>query len=124
MHEVFVTTLIMLLFSHFLFDFPLQNDYTAIHKNPWHRKLSWVDGTRQWNNMSNPIWIWPMLSHCTLHSVPVFLLTNSYYLMAFMFVSHFVIDVLKCKEVFTYHQDQVLHLFVILCIATAHGLII
>lgn len=99
-----IHTLMLLLFCHFLFDFPLQGDYTALFKNPWH-------------NGNNPIWVWPMTSHCVLHSVPVYLITGDFYLMAFMFLSHFMIDFIKCWNKISYHVDQLLHLLVIVFIA-------
>lgn len=97
-------TLMLLVFSHFLFDFPLQNDYVAVHKNPF-------------LNGINPIWVWPMTAHCVLHAVPVYMITGSFILTMLMFVSHYMIDFMKCWNKISYHTDQIAHLLVVVFIA-------
>ena len=90
--------------GHCLCDFPWQNDFLAISKNPI------VDGK------ANPIWGWCMLAHSSIHALPVMWLTGSVPLAIFMIVSHFIIDYIKCKGVVTFTQDQLLHVGVLIII--------
>lgn len=90
--------------SHFLCDFALQNDFVAKFKS----RL--VDGKY------NPMWFWVLLAHCSIHAIPVLILTGSGFLALAMLISHFIIDFNKCEGKLTFNGDQISHLLVIFAI--------
>jgi Protein of unknown function (DUF3307) len=96
---VIVTLLFALLVSHALFDFPLQGEATAINKNP--------DANTELQK--HVPWYYWMTSHALLHGGGVALVTGSIALGIAETVCHFFIDLGKCKNYFSIHQDQLLH---------------
>lgn len=110
---LFFTSFFLLLFGHFLGDFPLQGNYLATTKNPL---------THAWQ-----IWVTSLVAHSTIHAGIVYVLTGTWYLSLIMFITHFGIDYLKCtndnfgkdpaKAFFT---DQVLHVLVLLVITALY----
>ena len=103
MNEILIM-LSTLLCCHFLLDFAIQGDFVAKFK------ARIVDGEK------NAMWKWVLTSHAASHTLPVILLTQSLLLGGVMFLSHFVIDFLKCEKKINFNQDQILHIFVILLI--------
>lgn len=106
--ELFLTTWFMLLFVHFLADFPLQGDFLAKAKDP--------------RNNPFEIWFIALFAHSMIHAGFVFLLTESLGLALLMFVTHYAIDMFKCKGKMgegsmAFAIDQSYHMFVILVIA-------
>lgn len=106
-----VTLFSILLCTHFLLDFAIQGDFVAKYK------------ARIVEGRSNEFWKWVLTAHAASHTLPVILLTNSLILGSVMFISHFVIDFLKCEQKLNFNQDQVLHILVIVAIAVASILI-
>jgi len=95
-----VALLFALLVAHALFDFPLQGDATAINKNP--------DAN---TSLQKAVpWYYWMASHALLHGGGVALVTGSVVLGMLETVCHFLIDLGKCKNLYTIHLDQALHL--------------
>ena len=101
--------LFVLLLVHYLCDFALQNDFVAKFK------AMKIDGEY------NPIWYHCLTAHCAIHSLGVYLVTNSIWLSIVMFVTHFVIDQTKCLGKLTFNQDQGLHFIVLVIIATLYA---
>lgn len=97
----FIEVFMWLIMGHFLFDFPLQNDFLAIKKKPII------------NRQRNPIWVWCLSAHSILHAIPVMWLTGKVELALVVIVTHFAIDYIKCKEWITFQVDQMLHLTVL-----------
>ena len=100
-----------LLCTHFLLDFAIQGDFVAKYK------------ARIVEGRSNEFWKWVLTAHAASHTLPVLLLTNSLILGLVMFISHFVIDFLKCEQKLNFNQDQILHILVIVAIVVANILI-
>lgn len=98
-------TLCALVMAHFLCDYPLQGDFVSKFK------ARFVD------EKYNPMWGWILSAHAGIHALPVLLLTNSLWLVALMFFSHFFIDFLKCEKKISFNQDQTFHLLIILVIS-------
>lgn len=90
----------MLLFGHFLADYPLQGDFIARAKNP-----------------TNPVphvpWRHVMFAHAYIHGAFVgaicWLFTGWWQFMFAEIICHFWIDYKKCTGEFTFRQDQYLH---------------
>lgn len=116
---LFLNLLTLLVFTHFLCDFSLQNDYVAKAKDS-NSPLG-----------SNGIWVIVLSAHSAIHALPVFL--TGIYLFGldrpagftmglFMFLTHFFIDRIKTCGKISYYQDQVLHIVVVFIIAATYTL--
>lgn len=103
--------LVALVFSHFLCDYALQNDFIAKFK------ARLVDGKY------NPMWIWILTAHASIHALPVLILTKSLSLTSLMFITHWFIDLCKCEGRISFNQDQWLHLMVVFSIAVIGALL-
>ena len=103
MNEILIM-LSMLLCCHFLLDFAIQGDFVAKFK------ARNVDGNH------NTTWQWVLTAHAASHTLPVVIITQSLLLGGIMFLSHFIIDFLKCEQKLNFNQDQTLHIIVILLI--------
>lgn len=90
----------LLLCAHFLADFALQNNATAINKNR---------NAKTALQQSVP-WFWWMLSHSFIHGGLVFLITHNIFAAIAEIVFHFVIDFFKCEKKYNIHIDQFLHI--------------
>lgn len=108
---LFLEAFFLLMFGHFLADFPLQQEYLATAKDP----------------TKNPIEIWTvaLLAHCTIHAGIVFVLTGSMKLAMFMLGTHILIDVSKCVGFFgktprAFLVDQLFHTAVVAIIAAVY----
>ena len=103
MNEILIM-LSMLLCCHFLLDFAIQGDFVAKFK------------ARNVDSNYNTMWKWVLTAHAASHTLPVIILTQSLLLGGIMFLSHFIIDFLKCEQKLNFNQDQTLHIIVILLI--------
>lgn len=88
-----------LLVAHFVADYPLQGDTTALNKN---------------RNARTPLqqhvpWYYWMTAHALMHGGAVALVTGSVELGFAETVCHWLIDFAKCEKVFGIHADQALH---------------
>lgn len=101
----------VLVASHFLCDFALQNDFVAKFK------------ARTIDDQYNPIWYWVLTAHAAIHALPVLLFTKYADLAVFMFVTHWFIDFFKCEKKLTFNQDQFFHLLVVIIISVVYGVI-
>lgn len=85
-----------LIVAHAICDYPLQGDFLAKAKNrtapiagvPWQQALG---------------------AHAIIHGGAVGLLTGVWWLGVAEAVAHWIIDDAKCCGVFTFNQDQLLH---------------
>ena len=102
-----ITLFAILLCTHFLLDFAIQGDFVAKYK------------ARIVEGRSNEFWKWVLTAHAASHSLPVLLLTQSVLLGLVMFISHFIIDFLKCEQKINFNQDQTLHILVIVAIVAS-----
>lgn len=78
-----------LILCHLIGDYFLQNDFIANTKgkNLYH-----------------------LFIHCVLYSLPFYILFNYDYRLIFIFISHFIIDLLKSKyKKINYVTDQIIH---------------
>lgn len=103
MNEILIM-LSTLLCCHFLLDFAIQGDFVAKFK------------ARNVDNNHNSMWKWVLTAHAASHTLPVIILTQSLLFGGIMFLSHFIIDFLKCEQKLNFNQDQTLHIIVILLI--------
>jgi hypothetical protein len=88
-----------MLAAHALCDYPLQGDWLSKAKNP---TLDLVPG--------ETIWPLALTSHALIQAVAVQLVTGSWLLGCTEFVVHWLIDLAKCRKVFGYNADQLLHI--------------
>lgn len=109
--SLFALTLLVLIFCHFLADFPLQGDFLARAKSP----------------MFGDTWTWVtcMVAHCSIHAGFVLLATRSVFLAGFQFVTHFIIDYAKLAGWFgggskAFVMDQALHVLVMITITVLY----
>ncbi len=86
-----------LIFWHFILDFPLQGDFLSKAKN----KYKPIDGIP---------WIWPMTAHSFIHGAGVYIVLGVWWISLFEFISHFIIDTIKCKGLISFNIDQILHI--------------
>ena len=89
-----------LLCGHFIFDFPLQGDTVAREKNP---------GSTTELQKHVPWFYWG-LAHAFSHAFAVAFITRSAVCAGIELWSHFGTDYLKCKQKFSIHVDQALHI--------------
>ena len=102
---------VTLLCTHFLLDFAIQGDFVAKYK------------ARTVDDSNNVMWKWVLTAHAASHTLPVLILTQSVLLGLVMFISHFIIDFLKCEQKINFNQDQTLHILVITVLTAASILI-
>lgn len=99
-----VVALVFLLTSwHFIADYPLQSDFIAAGKN-------------RHTEIGKQFWVWVLPAHSFIHGFGVMLITGNVWLGIMESVVHFIVDLMKCDNRITLHQDQCLHLFSKLCI--------
>lgn len=89
--------LILLIFWHFLADYPLQGDFLSRAKN-----------------RANPIpgvpWYQAMGAHAFLHAAGVWFITGSALFGLYELVAHALIDDAKCRGRIGFNGDQFLHI--------------
>lgn len=88
-----------MLAAHALCDYPLQGDWLSKAKNP---TLDLVPG--------EIVWPLALTSHALIQAAAVQLITGSWLLGGVEFVAHWLIDYSKCKKLFGYNADQLLHI--------------
>lgn len=94
-------TLFYLVAAHFILDYPLQGDTTAMQKSPLVK-----------NALSVAVpWYYWLTAHALAQSLGVMVITGSLVLSLVELVAHWVIDLFKCYRKFNIHVDQGLHLF-------------
>jgi type IV secretory pathway VirB3-like protein len=92
-----IYTFLLLIFLHYLGDYPLQGDFLAKAKNrtapipgvPWYQALG---------------------AHATIHGGLVTLATGNIVLGILETVIHAITDDLKCRSKLTFNQDQAIHI--------------
>nr|WP_186481638.1 DUF3307 domain-containing protein [Synechococcus sp. NOUM97013] len=87
--------LILLVFGHFLADFPLQSDRMAVEKCPG--KDAVLD------------WRWWLAAHSATHGLVVSLLTGVPFVGLAEMIFHAAIDYGKCRFRYSLAADQLMH---------------
>lgn len=93
----FFHLLILLVFCHFLADYPLQGDFLARAKN----RYTSIPGVPWWQAMA---------AHCGIHAGFVYLLTSCWPLALLEFAVHWVTDWAKCRRDIGFNFDQAIHI--------------
>ena len=84
-----MSKLITIIFCHLIGDYPLQQDFIAKTKGS-----NWYH----------------LFVHCALYCVPFAIIYNIDYKLYILFISHFIIDMLKARyNLLDYSDDQILH---------------
>ncbi|BDD79767.1 hypothetical protein [Burkholderia phage FLC9] len=96
--EHWYVLLFLLVWGHFLADFPLQGPYLSEAKNP--NSEAGKDG---W-------WVYCMFAHVTIHAGFVYLFTGSFRCAFVELIGHSLVDHAKCEGWLTHKQDQRIHL--------------
>ncbi len=85
--------LLLLIIGHYVADFPLQNDFMALNKEP-----------------GKPMWKTLLLAHCAIHAGPVLLITGDCGLAIAEFFAHLITDYCKGRKWIGLGVDQVIHI--------------
>ncbi len=93
----FVTVFGILVFAHFLADYPLQGDFLANAKN-------------HVTPIPHVSWKHALFAHSFIHAGFVYLITGNPLLFAGELVSHAIIDYRKTSGELTFEEDQYLHI--------------
>ncbi|QIG69633.1 DUF3307 domain-containing protein [Rhizobium phage RHph_I46] len=96
-----INLFILLLFAHYIADYPLQGPFLSRIKNP--RR-----GPTDVDIIEYP-WKYGMTAHCGIHAGFVLLLTGSIVLSVIEFFVHFATDWMKCEGWIGYKTDQFIH---------------
>lgn len=89
--------LFLLVFFHFLADYPLQGDFLSRAKN-------------RHNPIQGVPWYQAMVAHSFIHAFFVFLATGYFVFFVVEFFAHMIIDDRKCAGELTFNEDQAIHL--------------
>lgn len=100
-----------LLISHALCDFALQTPSMASGKN---RNIRPIDHALPPGQTLSTVWPYWLTSHALIHAGGVLLVTNNMAASLLQFVSHWVVDFMKCESFTNVHIDQSLHLLFLL----------
>lgn len=92
----YLEILLLLAIGHAYCDYAFQSDFIAQAKN-------------HTTELGKMFWKHVLPAHGLMHSLPVFLVTQSFILAIFELVAHCIIDYLKCANKITLNQDQWLH---------------
>lgn len=108
-----IEILILLVWAHFICDYPLQGDFLSKAKN-------------RYNPIPGVPWYQALTAHSAIHAGAVFLITGWYWAALLEFVCHFAIDDTKCRGDLSYNWDQSLHimtklLIVLVAVAFIHN---
>lgn len=87
--------------GHYWSDWSLQNNFVGMGKN---RLLP------QFNKDLGIPWYHMMIAHCAIHAGVFWIISGSFMVCILEFVTHFIIDVLKCEKKIGIVTDQALHL--------------
>lgn len=91
-----MTLFLLMMFWHFLADYPLQGDFLARAKN----RTNPIPGTPWWQ---------ALVGHSYIHAAGVGIITGMVELAIAEFVAHAAIDDAKCRGKLTFNHDQALH---------------
>lgn len=97
-----ISILLLMLAGHFVGDFVLQPAPMSSGKNRNKSREQFDDGFPQW-------YYW-LTAHASTHGLIVYLITGSIFLLIAEFISHWLIDFVKCDKSINLHQDQFLHI--------------
>ena len=89
--------LALLVFAHFIADYPLQGDFLAKGKN----RLLPIPGIPFWH---------PLTAHAAIHGGFVGIITGSLWLGIAETVVHWITDDAKCRGKISYNTDQAIHI--------------
>lgn len=92
-----IEILALLIFAHFLADYPLQGDFLAKGKN----RTNPIPGIPFWH---------PLTAHAGIHGGFVGIITGSLWLGCAETIVHWITDDLKCRCKISYNVDQAIHL--------------
>lgn len=87
----------LLVFAHFLFDYPLQGDFLSRAKN-------------RFEPIQHVPWYQAMFAHTAMHGFAVWFITGIPLLGLAEMAIHWITDDLKCRGELTYNQDQAIHI--------------
>lgn len=87
----------LLVFAHFLFDYPLQGDFLSRAKN-------------RFDPIQHVPWYQAMFAHTAMHGFAVWFITGIPLLGLAEMAIHWITDDLKCRGELTYNQDQAIHI--------------
>lgn len=87
----------LLVFGHFVADYPLQNEFMALGKN-------------RFKPICGAPWYHLLTAHAVIHGGIVGIIAGTLWLGVAEAVVHWVIDYSKCAGKFGYHTDQALHI--------------
>jgi len=92
-----IELLALLLFAHFLFDYPLQGDWLSRAKN-------------RFDPIQHVPWYQAMAAHTAMHGMAVWLITGIPLLGLAEMAIHWITDDLKLRGELTFNQDQAIHI--------------
>ena len=93
--------LFALIIAHVLFDYPLQGDFLAKHKNRHYKG----------EGETTPLlWAHCLTAHSLMHAGAVWAITGSFVIGLVELVLHWIIDFVKCEGITNIHTDQLLHI--------------
>lgn len=95
--SAFWHVLILLVFGHFLADYPLQGDFLAKAKS----RIAPLPGVP---------WAQAMAAHCGIHAGIVYVVTSCWPLALLEFALHWLTDDLKVRGQLSFNADQFVHL--------------
>ena len=87
----------LLVFAHFIADYPLQGDFLAKGKN----RLQPIPGIPFWH---------PLTAHAVIHGGFVGIITGSLWLGIAETIVHWITDDAKCIGKISYNADQAIHI--------------
>lgn len=87
---------LLMLVGHALADYPLQGSFLSAAKNP----NTAFDGIP---------WYIPLSNHAAIHGGMVGIITGVWWLGVLEAVSHWLIDLGKCNNLYSFTQDQIMH---------------
>ncbi len=97
-----LSLLILMLAGHLVGDFVLQPAPMSSGKNRNKSREQFDDGFPQW-------YYW-LSAHASAHGLIVYFITGSILFLVLEFLSHWMIDFIKCDKLINLHQDQALHI--------------
>lgn len=90
--EILFTTFLLLIFAHWVADYPLQGEFLAKAKQ------------------EGPLRAYHLMAHAGIHGGAVMIITGSLFLGLTEWIAHTIIDELKVKGKTTFAIDQALHI--------------
>lgn len=87
---------LVLIFAHFLADYPMQGDFLSKAKN----RAQPVPGVP---------WYQALIAHSAIHAGFVWFITGLWWLGLLELIAHAAIDDRKCNGALTFNQDQIAH---------------